>query len=121
MNIDMGLKYSDGMEDLFRSVVEIFCKLKDEKKEKIQRAFESGNWKDYTIFVHALKSTALSIGGEQTAKIAKELEMAGNVLRDANSAESDKREAESFIKAHHAEAMELYDKLVEEGNRYLNS
>ena len=121
MNIDMGLKYSDGMEDLFRSVVEIFCNLKDDKKEKIQRAFESGNWKDYTIFVHALKSTALSIGGEQTAKIAKELEMAGNVLRDVNSTESDKREAESFIKAHHAEAMELYDKLVEEGNRYLNS
>ena len=121
MNIAMGLKYSDGMEDLFKSVVEIFCGLKDDKKGKIQKAFESGNWKDYTIFVHALKSTALSIGGEQTAKIAKELEMAGNVLRDVNASESDKRDAETFIKAHHAEAMELYDKLAEEGSRYLNS
>ena len=37
-----------------------------------------------------------------------------------NSSESEKREAEAYIKSHHAEAMELYDNLVEEGNRYIN-
>ena len=47
--------------------------------------------------------------------------MAGNVLRNNNSSEADKHDAENFIKTHHAEAMELYDKLVEEGKRYLNS
>ena len=120
LNVDMGLKYSDGIEDIFRSAVEIFCNLKDEKKEKIQTAFESKDWKNYTIFVHALKSTALSIGGEQTGKIAKGLERAGNVLKDIESSKLEKQQAEEFIKAHHAEAMELYDKLVEEGKNYLN-
>ena len=104
---------------MFRSIVEIFCKLKDEKKEKIQQAFDSGNWKNYTIFIHGLKSTSLSVGGEQLGEIAKNLEMAGNVLRNNSSSESDKREAEEYIKANHAEAMELYDELVEEGKRYL--
>lgn len=119
MNIAMGLEYSMG-KDMFRSVVEIFCNLKDGNKEKIQKAFESGNWKNYTIFVHGLKSNALSIGGELVGKIAKEVEMAGNTLQNNNSSESDKHEAEKYIRSHHAEMMNLYDKLVEEANRYLN-
>ena len=118
MNIAKGLEYSTG-EDMFRSVMEIFCSLHDGNKEKIKKAFESGNWKNYTIFVHALKSTSLSIGGEKCSELAKKLERAGNVLKDNNSSESDKHEAEEYIKSHHAEAMELYDKLVEEGKRYL--
>ncbi len=120
LNIDMGLKYSDGMEDIFKSILEIFCNLKDKNQEKIRRAFENGDWENYTVLVHALKSTAFSVGGEQTGKIAEELERAGNVLRDNGSSESDRREAEEYIRAHHDEAMTLYDKLVEEGNRYLN-
>lgn len=119
MNIAMGLQYSDG-EDMFKSVVEIFCNLKYKNKEKIQKAFESADWKNYTIFVHGLKSTSLSIGGEQLGKMAKELEMAGNVLRNDSSSESDKRDAENYIKSHHAETMELYDKLVEEAKRYIS-
>ena len=119
INIAMGLEYSTG-EDMFRSVIEIFCNLHDGNKEKIQKAFDNADWKNYTIFVHSLKSTALSIGGEKCSKLAKELELAGNVLKDNNSSESDKHKAEEYIKSHHAEAMELYDKLVEEGKRYLN-
>ncbi len=120
MNIAKGLEYSTG-EDMFRGVLELFCNLKDKNKDKIQKAFEDADWKNYTVFVHSLKSTARSIGGEQVGKIARELEMAGNVLRNNNSSEADKHDAENFIKSHHAEAMELYDKLVEEGKRYLNS
>ena len=72
------------------------------------------------IFIHGLKSTSLSIGGEQLGNIAKELETAGNVLRNSKSSESDKHESEEYIISHHAETMELYDKLVEECQRYLN-
>ena len=121
INVDMGLKYSDGMEELFRSVLEIFCSLKEENKEKIQNAFDTKNWKNYTVFVHALKSTAFSVGGEQVGEIAKNLEMSGNVITNTNSSEIEKQKAEEYINSHHAEVMELYDKLVEEGERYLNS
>lgn len=119
LNIAMGLEYSNGEEDMFRSVLEIFCNVKDEKKEKLQTAFERGDWKNYTVFIHGLKSTALSIGGEQIGNIAKQLEMAGTTLRNNKSSESEKLEAETFIKSHHAEAMDLYDKLVEEAQNYL--
>ena len=119
INIDMGLQYSDGLEDIFKSTIEIFCELKDKNKEKIQKAFEDKNWKNYTIFVHALKSTALSIGGEQLGKIAKELERAGNILKNDDSSESDKQKSEEFITTNHVKAMDLYDKLVDECRDYI--
>ena len=67
-----------------------------------------------------MKSTSLSIGGEETSKLAKKLETEGDILRDSGSSESDKQKAEEFIKSHHFEVLELYDKLIEEGRRYLN-
>ena len=105
---------------MLKNFIEIFCSLKDGNKEKIQKALDSENWNNYTIFLHALKSTSLSIGGEQTSNLAKKLEAEGDILRDNDSSESDKQKAEAYIKIHHDEAMELYDKLVEEGRRYLN-
>ena len=118
LNVDMGLKYSDGMEDIFKEIVEIFCELKDENKEKLQAAFDSGDWKNYTIYVHALKSTSLQIGGEKISELARQLEKSGKILTDSKTAESDKLNAEKYIKSHHAEVMELYDKLVDECKRY---
>ena len=117
LNIEIGLQYSAGMEDMYREILEMFCDAKDEKKETIQAAFDAADWKNYTIFVHALKSTSLSIGGEKCSAAAKELELAGKMI----TSESDKEQGEEYIKAHHAEAMELYDKLVEEGRHWLKN
>lgn len=121
INIATGLEYSGGDEEMFRSVVEIFCSFKDENQAKIQRAFDSGDWKNYTIFVHALKSTSLSIGGEQLSELARKLEMNGKILTDEVSSEAEKHDAEDYIRSHHAEAMEIYSELVAEGTRYLGS
>ena len=121
LNPAMGIQYSAGMEDMYRDILAMFCKLKDEKKEKIQEAFDKEDWNNYTTFVHALKSTAKTVGGAQVSEIAKKLEMAGKILIAATSSELDKHEAEEYIRSHNGELMELYDKLVEEGRQYLDS
>ena len=120
LNTELGLQYSAGMDDMYRNVLEMFCKLKDDKQTKMNKALESEDWNNYTTLVHALKSTSLSIGGEKCSNLAKELETAGKILSSATSSELDKHEAENYIKAHHAEAMELYDKLVDDSRNYLN-
>ena len=119
LNPALGLQYSAGMEDMYRNVLEMFCKLKDEKKAKIQEAFDKKDWNNYTTFVHALKSTSLSIGSQQTSELAKKLEESGKILIAKSTSELDKQQAEEFITNHQAEIMELYDKLVEEGRQYL--
>ena len=121
LNTEMGLQYSAGMEDMYRNILELFCNLKDEKKAKIQEAFEAEDWNNYTTFVHALKSTSLSIGGEKTSEEAKNLETAGKMCISEFTSELEKHESIEYIKQHHAKAMELYDALVEEGKQYLDS
>ena len=115
------LNYDPQSEDLYKEIMETFCELKDEKKAQLQAAFDAEDWKNYIIYVHALKSTSLSIGGEKTSALAKKLEKAGHTLKNDDSSESDKKAAEEFIKSNHFKVMELYDKLVEEILDYLKS
>ena len=81
INAELGLEYSAGMSDLYKEVLLTFSRLKPDKQAQIQAAFDARDWKNYTVYVHALKSTALSIGGEKTSAVAKDLETAGKILR----------------------------------------
>ena len=117
INVEMGLEYSAGMTDLYKEILMTFNQLRDDKQKKIQEAFDAQDWKNYTIYVHALKSTALSIGGEKTSAVAKELEMAGKILTAKTSSELEKHESAKFIQKNHPKVMKLYDKLAEEAMR----
>ena len=121
LNVEIGLQYSAGMEDMYKEILTMFCNLKEEKKSKIQETFDNEDWNNYTTLVHALKSTSLSIGGEKTSELAKQLELAGKMCISELTSELEKIEGEKYIKEHHAETMESYDKLVDEGKRYLES
>ena len=119
LNVELGLKYSGDMIEMYRSMLEMFCNLKNSKQASLQEAFDAGDWKKYTIQIHALKSTSLSIGGEKTSALAKQLELSGKLITAANSTELEKQQSVEFIQAHHAEAMSLYDKLATDCGKYL--
>ena len=121
INVEMGLEYSAGMADMYKEILLTFNRLKADKQKKIQEAFDAQDWKNYTIYVHALKSTALSIGGEKTSAAAKELEMAGKILTAKTSSELEKHENAEFIQKNHAVVMKLYDNLAEEAVRLANT
>lgn len=72
-----------------------------EKKAEIISLYEAANWADYAVKVHALKSTALTIGAEQLSEQARELEMAGK-----------KKETE-FIRCNHSALLDMYDRVCE--------
>ena len=117
INAELGLEYCAGMSDMYKEVLVMFHQLKPEKQQKLQEAFDAGDWKNYTIYVHGLKSTALSIGGEKISAVAKELESAGKILTAETSSELEKHTSEEFIKKNHAATMKLYDALAEEAKR----
>lgn len=76
-----------------------------DKTAKLQACFETEDWENYRILVHALKSTSLTIGAEELSKEAKELEAA---CREGNIA---------YVKEHHAETMERYQVLLDKIRR----
>ena len=117
LNIELGLNYCAGMKDLYKDILQSFVESRNEKKNKIQNAFDKGDWKNYTIFVHALKSNSLSLGSENVSAAAKSLEAAGKILTSDITSDEEKHEAEKFIKENHDNTMNLYDELSEEAEK----
>ena len=120
LNVKLGLEYCAEMEDMYKELLKTFCDMKAEKQNQIQAAFDSGDWKNYTIFVHALKSTSLQIGGEKLSAAAKNLEMNGKIITSTNS-DFEKQQAIEYIKIHHAEVVKMYDELVDEAKQVLKN
>lgn len=81
-----------GTEKVFWSVLKDYCRIIPQKSELIREYYEMENWKNYTIEVHALKSSSRQIGAAGLAKKAELLEKAGNEL-DIDTIKSDTQAA----------------------------
>lgn len=69
-----------GSPALFRKIVQEYYRSGEAKYAGIKSAYDSEDWKDYTIKVHALKSSSRQIGAPVLGDMAEELEKAGNAL-----------------------------------------
>lgn len=102
INVQLGLDYCAGDEDFYREMLRMFRDQGQEKQSEIASLYESENWAEYAVKVHALKSTALTIGAEKLSAQAKELELAG------------KRADVDFIRAHHAALLQAHTDMCEQ-------
>lgn len=67
-----------GSQSLFRSVLkEYYCSI-DKKSAAVEKYFSENKIHEYTIEVHALKSSSRQIGADEVSLLAAELEKAGN-------------------------------------------
>ncbi len=64
VNVGTGIENS-GTVDAYMPLLRIFYASMNETAEEIRRFYSDGNLKDYTIKVHALKSSARIIGAEE--------------------------------------------------------
>ena len=92
INGRQGIEYS-GSEEAYRELLQIFCGSVGQKQAEIEGYYTAEDWENYTIKVHALKSSARLAGAEQLAKEAQALEDAGNAADIA------------YIRSHHAGVM----------------
>lgn len=95
----MGIKYCGGLEN-YIEILKITYRSGEEYKAKLQKCFDRQDWKNYTIYVHALKSSMINIGAEQLAGLAKELELAG------------RQDDETFILEHHDAMIQEYAQVL---------
>lgn len=68
---------NSGSEDAFKSVLQIFYDSLEQRINEVTDLYSSKDWKDYTIKVHALKSSARLVGAMDLGNAAEKLEMAG--------------------------------------------
>ncbi len=77
INADQGISLC-GSEEGYVTALGIFYSSIDTKADEIEKYYDMGDWKNYTIKVHALKSSANIIGAAKLWADAKSLEDAGN-------------------------------------------
>lgn len=95
---DVGMKNS-GSKDAFLSVLKIYYDSYDVKSKELNDFFAAKDWENYTIKIHALKSSSRLVGAVKLGSDAEALEMAG------------KNGDISFIEANHAAAMKEYEEI----------
>ncbi len=76
LDVEKGILYC-GSEKAYLEILENCYEEGAQERALIEKLFEDKNWKDYTIKVHAIKSTMKSIGANVLFEKAKALETAG--------------------------------------------
>lgn len=114
LDLEMGVEYSGGDEEMYREFLAMFCDVKAENESKIEEKYREADWKQYVTLVHALKSSSLTIGAVILSEAAKALEFEGKKYLDGDGS----KEPE-YILSHHKEVMELYEKTCKEGQEWL--
>ncbi|MCR5098034.1 MAG: response regulator [Lachnospiraceae bacterium] len=112
---------SDGMvffgnnERLYFDVVKMFVGISSEKRDELIRAFDERDWKNYTIYVHALKSSSRNIGANALYDFARRMESAGNQTEN----EKNREISEKFIDANHDKLIHMYMDTVEQAKKLM--
>ena len=100
LDVEKGI-YNSGSNEAYISLLKIFLSSLDEKANEIDKYYISEDYNNYTIKVHALKSSARTIGAISLGEYAQKLEDAGK------SGDFD------FIRSHHRVFMKDLEKYKE--------
>ncbi len=75
---DRGLMYCQGDAGIYRTLLLEYAGDAEAKTGELERCLSEGNWKEYAVHVHAIKSTSKMIGAGILAEEAAELEAAAD-------------------------------------------
>ncbi len=98
IDVKTGLVYCMGNIEFYDKMLAAFVKA--DKTADLEKSFESGQWDDYRIDVHSVKSNARSIGALGLAKKAGELE------------EAVRQDKISYVTKSHSAFIELYHQVL---------
>ncbi len=105
---DIGLSYCQNDEALYLVILKEFQQSAEEKMQNLRTYYDAGDWKNYSILVHALKSTSRTIGAQELSEMAAALEEAG------------RREDGNTIRLKHDPMMEQYRHFADTLAQHLN-
>lgn len=108
MDYELGLSYSGNLPELYHELLKMFYQSCEEKIAVINENYCKKDWKTYRVHVHALKSTAKSIGALPLYEDALRME---NAARDENA---------HYIEYEHRALLAHYRKIAAECEAYFS-
>ncbi|MBE5857228.1 MAG: response regulator [Lachnospiraceae bacterium] len=109
LSVEDGVNNSGGINSFINSL-KLFLDTLDGSAKVIEDAYKAGDYKLYTIKVHALKSSARIIGAGKLSKLAEKLEEAGN----KDNLDYIRENAEKLLKDYRSYAEKLSKLVLEE-------
>lgn len=107
LDTETALHYFDGNAKNYIEALHTYLEMGKENIRQLQEFVENEKWEEYTVKIHSLKSTSLTIGAKRLSEKAKLLELAGT--------ERDK----DFIKSHHEKMIQDYRKVLKDIKAHL--
>lgn len=72
----VGMTHCMDMEDMYMEILKDYCSEGKSYQEKLAACLEKEDWKNFAVYVHAVKSSSKTIGAEVFGEEARVLEMA---------------------------------------------
>lgn len=101
VEVDQGIAFCGGRLEDYLKVLQLTYHNGQPQLDELRKLQEQQNYGDYTIKIHGMKSTSLSIGAREVSELAKAQELAG---KEGNY---------NFIDAHMEEFQQEYGRLLE--------
>ena len=109
IDVEAGIGYAQGDKDFYRDILKEYVSEQPDHSEKLDGYFKKMDWDNYSVMVHAVKSTSRTIGAGALADLAAKMEIAS---KDRNL---------SFVENEHANTLEMYEDIAEAVKRALGS
>lgn len=109
INMAKGLEFCSNDREMYDEILSTYLQNGLENMKKIMLAYGNEDWTNYSIHIHSLKSTSLTIGAEKLSSLAKQLEEA-----------ADKGDIQ-FIAYNNDIALDMYKSVLLEIERYISS
>lgn len=77
VDVDQGIVNCGGKTELYRRVLKIAYQYGETQLEELKSYWKQRDYENYTIKVHAMKSSTLNLGARKLSDMAREQEMAG--------------------------------------------
>lgn len=116
INTELGMRYCCENEKMYQEMLIMFADLWQNKKSRLEEAYQEEDWKNYMVYVHSLKSSALSIGAEKLSELARQHEMAAKAVLNNDDAEKNLM----FLKEQRKALSDLYHDTVNAAREYVN-
>ena len=100
VDTEAGMKFCQNDEDMYRAVLAEYGREEDSRTANLENSFAARDWKNYEIYIHALKSSSRMIGASELSDLALELETAAG-----------RQDCEAVQKSH-KRVMDMYRKVA---------
>lgn len=107
LNTELGCTYCGG-EEVYLSILREHAQRGNKAWARLQALYDDGNWEDYGVEAHGIKSSMLTIGAEELSAKAKQLEFAA------------KKSDVDYIRANHLDLLAEFQSVISELRQYFS-